>query len=67
MTCTHTYGFLNSQGEPVKIRYKRMFCPDCGERLKAPGPTKPSRALGLNIPGGWADELAAWPYDEPNQ
>lgn len=40
MTCTHTYGVLNSQGEPVKIRYTRMFCPDCGERLEAPGPTK---------------------------
>ena len=43
MTCKHTYGVLNSQGEPVKIRYTRMFCPDCGERLEAPGPTKPFR------------------------
>lgn len=49
VSCTHTYGVLNSQGEPVKIRYTRMFCPNCGERLEAPGPTKPFALLSTSL------------------
>jgi len=41
MTCPHTYVTTDLDGNPVTRDWSRMFCPDCGARLEAPGPTKP--------------------------
>ena len=35
-----------------------------GSKIIGLSAEKPDGALGLNLSGGWADELAAWPYDE---
>jgi hypothetical protein len=41
MTCDHTYETTDYDGNTVSVKWSRMFCPDCGTRLEAPGPTKP--------------------------
>jgi len=35
-----------------------------GSKIIGLSAEKPDGALGLNLSGGWADEMAAWPYDE---
>jgi len=41
MSCTHTKKTVNFAGETVETQYTNIFCPDCGIRLEAPGPTRP--------------------------
>jgi len=40
-TCPHAYEVLDFDGNPVSKPYTNIFCPDCGLRIEAPGPTKP--------------------------
>ena len=39
--CLHIETYYNLDGEELERCWKRMFCPDCGVRLEAPGPTLP--------------------------
>lgn len=39
--CPHAYEVLDFDGNPSLKHYTSIFCPDCGKRLEAPGPTKP--------------------------
>jgi rRNA maturation protein Nop10 len=40
MSCTHTYE-ANGYHGPVQRKYTGLFCPECGERIEAAGPTRP--------------------------
>ena len=39
--CGHTYQTYDIDRNIVTVKWARMFCPDCGLRLEAPGPNKP--------------------------
>ena len=39
--CLHIETYYNLDGEELERRWNRIFCPDCGVRLEAPGPTRP--------------------------
>ena len=39
--CLHIEKYYNLDGEELERRWNRIFCPDCGVRLEAPGPTRP--------------------------
>ena len=41
MTCTHALKTVDYDGNPVEKPYTSIFCPECGARIEAPGPTKP--------------------------
>jgi len=40
-TCPHAYEVLDFGGNPVSKPHTSIFCPDCGLRIGAPGPTWP--------------------------
>ena len=39
--CQHIEKYVNLDGETVERPWTRIFCPDCGKRIEAPGPTRP--------------------------
>ena len=39
--CKHVATVENYFGEPIERPYTSIFCPDCGVRIEAPGPTRP--------------------------
>jgi|GEM_PF-2953586 len=40
-TCKHVYTTEDFAGNLVERPYTSIFCPDCGKRIEAPGPTRP--------------------------
>jgi hypothetical protein len=39
--CKHVQLVTDLDGNIVEKPYTNIFCPDCGKRLEAPGPTRP--------------------------
>ena len=60
-------GILRAIDPSLKLAYNRsdlILTLTNGSKIIGLSAEKPDGALGLNLSGGWADELAAWPYDE---